>query len=237
MRPSVLAGTPATMSRGGGPEPLRPVPAHELEVAADAAARHEHRTGPRLEAPDHLARARLAASDERPRQHRAAHADDVAVLDQQLVHAVAEGELHEPPFGSRAHAALERLDDRRAGAPGQVEARHRVTVRERIAAAALGPAGARQHAQPQRAQPIALLDRRELDVGAREPPRVLILGPVEAGAPQPVRPGQLERVVDPRPCAAPASRRRTGRRATRTPARRVMPRAPARAAARACRRR
>ena len=105
------------------------------------------------------------------------------MLDEQLVDAVAEGELHEPALGGRAHAALERLDDGRAGAPGQVEARHRVAVRQRIAAAALGPAGARQHAEPERAQPVALLDRRELDVGPREPPRMLILGTVELALP------------------------------------------------------
>ena len=51
---------------------------------------------------------------------------------------------------------------------------------------------------PSERSQIALLDRRELDVGAREPPGVLVLGPVEAGASQPVRPGQLKRVMDPR---------------------------------------
>ena len=66
-----------------------------------------------------------------------------------------------------------------------------------VAAAALGPARVGQHAHAQPAQPVALLARGELHVGTRPAPRPLVLGTVEAGAAEPVLPGELERVLDP----------------------------------------
>ena len=90
------------------------------------------------------------------------------------------------------------------GAPGDVEARDRVAVPVGAVAAALGPADDREEPQPLRVQPGALLAGGELDVG---------LGPAarprrpRAGrtrrVPEPVLPGELERVLDAASAAAP----------------------------------
>ena len=181
------------------PEPLRPVAAYKLDVAADAAAGNQHRGATRLEAADHLTRALLPAGHERACEHRAIHAGHAPALDEQFIDAVTEGELHQAALGRLTDPALKRLDDRRAGPPGQMEARNRVSVTERIAAAAFGPTGAREHAKPERPQPIPFLDGGELDVRPREPPRLLVLGSIKLRAAQPVRPGELERVVDASP--------------------------------------
>ena len=120
-------------------QPLRPVAPYQLEVAADATARHQYGRPARFEAPDHLARALLAALHQRACQHGPVHADHAAVLNGQFVGTVAKGELHQSALGSLAHLALERLEDRGARAPGQMEARDRVAVR---------PARVRRRAPP-----------------------------------------------------------------------------------------
>ena len=58
-------------------------------------------------------------------QHRTAHADHRAVGDDQLVDLVPVRERH---LGVVAQPPREDLDDRGAGAPGDVEPRHRVAV-------------------------------------------------------------------------------------------------------------
>ena len=68
------------------------------------------------------------------------------------------------------------------GAPGDVEARHRVAVPDRAVAAALGPADHREEAHALRVQPGALLAGGEVDVGLGPAPRPVVLGAVEAGA-------------------------------------------------------
>ena len=85
------------------------------------------------------------------------------------------------------------------GAPGEVEARHRVAVADRQVAAALGPAdvGHELHAHP--GQPRALLAGGEVDVRLGPAPRPLVLVAVEARGAQPVLPGELVRVLDAQP--------------------------------------
>ena len=103
----------------------------------------------------------------------------------------------------RVAAASARVDERLhhpgAGAPGDVEARHRVAVPVRPQVAALGPADGRQERDAVPGQPVALLPGGELDVGARPPdrPLVLVVEPVEGGAALPVVPRQLEGVLHP----------------------------------------
>ena len=63
IRPSTWAGTPADHALGRLAEPLGPVRAHEVVVAADAAGGDDHRLRPELEVADDRARAGLPALD------------------------------------------------------------------------------------------------------------------------------------------------------------------------------
>ena len=149
-------------------------------------------------------------------------------VESQPVDAVAEAQLDQPAALGLAHAPDERLEQARAGAPGDVEARDGVAGPGRQVAAALGPAHVGQEAHALLVQPRALLARGEVDVGLGPAARPVVLGPVEAGRAEPVLPGQFARVADAASAAARGSRRRTARRTTRTPARRATPRAPGR---------
>ena len=93
----------------------------------------------------------------------------------------------------------EHLDDRRAGAPGDVEARHRVSVPACVVAASLGPAHKREGPQATVAQPAALLACREVDVRMCPLARPVVLRPVEARGAQPVLQGQLVTVANTQP--------------------------------------
>ena len=137
-----------------------------------------------------------------------------------------------------ADPAGERLDHAGPGAPGDVEAGHRVAGPVRVVAAALGPADDREAAHALRVQPGPLLPGGELDVGRGPLPRPVVLAvAVEAGGAQPVLPGQVERVVDAHPPLLGGVDEEQPAEATRTPGRRGWPRSPGRAAAPAGRRR
>ena len=130
------------------------------------------------------------ATSER-REHRAADAVDGAAGHRQRVDTVAEAQLHEPLRHAVAHARDERIDDARAGAPGDVEARHRVAVADRAVAAALGPAGVGQEADAPLAHPGALLAGGELHVGLGPARGPEVLRAIEARGALPVLPGQV----------------------------------------------
>ena len=89
---------------GRGAHALGPELAHEVVVAADAAGCHDHGRRAQLEVADDVAVARLAAPRGIRVEHRAAHADDRARLDDELVDAVAVPELDE----ARCRAGLRR---------------------------------------------------------------------------------------------------------------------------------
>ena len=148
--------------RGGLPSRCGPVAAHELVVAADAAGGDDHGLRVELELADRVARARLPARARALGASTSPRTPSTAPpRDRQLVDLVAEAQLDEPARDRLAHAALERLDDARAGAPGDVEARDRVAVAGREVAAALGPADVRaRSARPARAATRASRRRR-----------------------------------------------------------------------------
>ena len=98
-----------------------------------------------------------------------------------------------------AHTTLERLDKPGARPPRQVEAGHGVAVTRRGAVAPLGPADDGEAAVPHLAQPGALLATREVDVRLRPAARPVVLIAVEAGAAEPVLPGELVRVANAHP--------------------------------------
>src|SRR5215212_8936400 len=93
----------------------------------------------------------------------------------------------------------EDVDDRRAGSPGDVEARHRVAVSACVIAAALGPADDRENLKTALAQPAALLARREVDVGVCPLPRPVVFGPVETRRAEPVLQCELVTVMNAKP--------------------------------------
>ncbi len=219
-------------------QPRRPVLAHQLVVGADPAGGDDH--GLRLAARTRRPRTRelrLPARDGARLEHMPGDPGDGAGRDGQLVDPVAEAQLDQAALLGLAHAAHERLDHAGAGAPGDVEARHRVAVAGGEIAAALGPADVRHEAHALRVQPRALLAGGEVDVGLGPAARPLVLGAVEPRRAQPVLPGQLARVVDPHPALLGAVDEEQARRTTRTPARRATPRAPGRAGSPGARRR
>src|SRR5690606_15289901 len=119
-------------------QPLRPVLAHQIVVAADTAAGHDHGGGLERELALDVAVAGLAALGVIGRQDRAAGPDHGAVAHDELVHPVPELELDQALLDPRAHGFDERLEDGRPGTPDDVEARDGVAVPGRRVAAALG---------------------------------------------------------------------------------------------------
>ena len=95
-----------------------------------------------------------------------------------------------------AHAPLERFEHAGTGAPGQMEARHRIAVAMREAAAALGPADDREPAHAHRVQPWPHLAGGEIDEGLGDLARPEILGPVELRRAHPVLQRQRAAVAD-----------------------------------------
>ncbi len=179
-------------------EALGPVAADDVVVRADAAAGDDDGLGGEFELADGVAVGGDAAGRGVLGQDRAAHAAGGAVLDDQVVDAVAVVEGEQAVAGGLPGVPDERFDDAGAGAPGDVEAGHGVAVPVRGEVAALGPADGGQEGDAVPVEPGPLLPRRELDVGARPAhgPGVLVVEPVEAGAAPPVAPGEVEGVLD-----------------------------------------
>ena len=174
----------------------RPQLAHEVVVAADAAAGDDGRVGGELEGSGDVAVAGFSAAGGVGGEDGAARPGDGSVGDGEGIHAVAEEQGDEPVGDTLAHDLLERLDNAGAGAPGDVEARHRVAVAVGGVAPALCPADNGKESHAALAQPGALLAGGELQVGLGPLPRPVILVAVEAGAAEPVLPGELEAVLD-----------------------------------------
>ena len=141
------------------------------------------------------------------REHHAAHPGDRTVGAHELVDPVARPVEHPPGRDVLAHLALERRDDAGAGAPRDVEARHRVAVPAAGAVAALGPPDDGEERDAELLEPGPLLAGRPLDVRAAPPaPPVVGAGAavgrgeaVPAGGALPVLPGELEGVGDAHP--------------------------------------
>ena len=157
--------------------------AHQLDVAADAAAGDDHGVG----AAARSCRRRRGWRRRRGRSRRAPGScpltpSTAPAVTVQRVDAVAEAQV----CARGSHTPLERLDHARPGAPGDVEARDRVAVADRAVAAALGPADVRHPLHAHRRQPRALLAGREVDVGFA--PSAAASGP--AGRSKPAVPSQ-----------------------------------------------
>ena len=188
--------------RGGRAEPDRPVPPDQIVVGADPARGDQDHRSVQFELPYLGTGAASAPGRGAGLQDRPAYSVHAAAGGGQIVDAVPEPELDaagrcrgpDPSFEGRHHAW--------PGAPGDVEAGHRVAVPVGQVAAALGPADHREPAHPQRVQPGPLLRRREIDVRLGPPVRPVVLAggvidpAVKAGAAEPVLPGQRVGVLD-----------------------------------------
>ena len=199
IRPSTCAGTPESIFAGGSPSrsghfsrtrswlpPMPPV------VTTTAWARSSNSpASSRLVSSPAVGRAR--------RQQLAAHAGDGAAA-RRPARRRGGGSAARPAARDRlAHPALERRHHAGAGAPGDVEARHRVAVAVGVVAAALGPARVGDPAHALAVQPRALLAGAEAHVGLGPLARPLVLGPVEGRGAHPVLQRQLVGVLDAHP--------------------------------------
>lgn len=165
-------------------------------VGADAPGGDDDGRRVELEVTDGAARDVLSAPRGRGRADGASHAVDGAAGEGEPLDPVPEADGDASAVDGLAQPAHERLEDRRPGAPDDVEAGHGVPGSGRPVAAPLGPADDREEPQPERAQPGPLLPRRELDVGAGPAPGPVVLRPVEPGGGLPVLPGEVEGVAD-----------------------------------------
>jgi hypothetical protein len=191
-----VGGHARDQGRGRRAEPRGPELADQIVVPADAARGDDRRARLDLERADDVARGHGAPGRPGCREDLAGRTRDGTVAGGERGHAVA-GEDRQAPRGLRLlQGTLERADERRPGAPHDVEARDRVARPVGRVAAALGPAHHREEPDPELAQPRALLTGRERDVRLRPPagPRVLLA--VEAGGPEPVLLREGERVAD-----------------------------------------
>ena len=180
-------------------EPRRPGIAHQVVVAADAAGSDDDRLRAQLEAPRCSPGAWRAPRRVARLQHGACDALDDAVRHDELIDPVPEPELEAARPGRRAHPLLERLDDARPGAPGDVEPWHGVAGAGGEGAATFGPADDGRDAVAHLAQPGLLLAGGPLDVRPRPLPGQFVLRPVEPRGAQPVLPRQLQVIADPQP--------------------------------------
>ena len=225
-----VRGHAAEQLFGHPAHPLRPVLAHQVVVAADAATGDDHRLCAEIRSrrrcfvttPRRAARRRL--------QHRAAHADRGAVLDDQLVDAMP---VREPDLRVAEQPAREDRRRSRARSPGDVEPRHRVAVSARVVATTLGPARrAGRSAGRVRAASCASHPPRSR---RKRAPTAAASGPPGGRSRRcPASPAAPARGCRGCPAAAVRGcRRRTARRTTSTPGHRCCWRSPGRRSARA----
>ena len=177
--------------------PLGPCRADQLVVAADAAGGHDDRGGSQVEAIDDVPVGGGAALGRIRGENRTANADDGALFDDELVHPVAEADVDESCCDTLAKLLLERRDDARTRAPGDVEAWHGVAMTGRGVAAALGPADDGEEANASLTQPGAFLGRGEPQVGLGPLARPIVLLAVESRGAEPVLPREFEAVLHP----------------------------------------
>ena len=180
-------------------ETFRPVLPHQIVIAADAAGGDDHGLRAQAEIAGDFSRRTLAALDAVRLEDRAADAVDGAVGDAERIDAVAEFEGQAAAGLRLARPPLERLDDAGAGAPGDMEPRHRIAVAHRVIAAALGPADHRENPVAHRPQPVALFAGRERHIGFRPAPRPEVLVAVEARRTHPVLQREVKTVLDAEP--------------------------------------
>jgi hypothetical protein len=178
---------------------LRPVLPDQIVIAADAAGGDDHGLGAQRKIADDFARAAFAPRDVIGLKNRTRDPIDRAAGDRERIDAVAELEGQMAARLRIARAPLEWLDDAGAGAPGDMEPRHRIALAHRIIAAALGPADHRENTVTHRAQSAALFAGREGDVSFRPAPRPKVFIAVKPRRAHPVLQRELKTVPDAEP--------------------------------------
>ena len=231
MRPSTWSGTPQIMRLRRLAQPLGPALAHQVEVAADAAGGDDRRPAPSARSRRRPLRelARRARPRSAPGSRRARRRPRPPWWCSSLTRWRKRSDTS-PCFAPSRTRRDERRDDAGPRAPGDVEARHRVAVLGGQVAAALGPADDRETS----ARPWHAARRASRRPRRRHRPRPSLRGQwsscaIEAGRAHPVLQREVVGVADAHAPLLGASRRRTGRRTTRTPARPATARPPGRA--------
>ncbi len=224
MRPSTWAGTPETRKSGSLPRRSGQFFRTRSMVAADAARGHEDRL--RLAARRRpWRRGTLAgtAGDRCRLEDIALHpVDDAACRRQAVRRGGGSGSETRPRAAAARTLTHEGRDEARPGAPGHMEARHRIAVAGGEPAAPLRPTDEGEPAHPALVQPGTLLAMGEVHIGLGPAPRPVVLGPVEAGGALPVLPGEVETVADAHPPLLGTIDEEQPAEATRTPGRRVF---------------
>ncbi len=190
---------PGQHRRRGAAVPFRPVLAYQVVVAPDAAAGHDGGAGAHLEVARRGAVARGAPLGVVGGEDGPACADNGTILDHEFINPVPEREGDEAGLDPGAHPADERREHSGPGAPGDVEARHRITVLHGGVPAAFSPADDGEELHALLSQPGSLLAGREVEVRLCPQSWPVILLTVEAGGPEPVLARQVERVLHTHP--------------------------------------
>ena len=141
----------------------RPARADQLVVRADPAGGDDDGLRAHLERVHDVPRRRHAASGPVRPEHVTAHPGDPPVGHDQARDPVTEADVGQAARARVEQRAHEGLEDPRPGAPGDVEARHRVAVPARGVPASLGPLDEREPAHALAVQPRAHLACREVD--------------------------------------------------------------------------
>src|SRR5829696_4201827 len=181
------------------PEPLWPVLAHEILVAADATRADDHRLRPQRELTGDRTRAGPPTSDVARLKDLTVDAVDHAVGRVQPGHPMPEAQGNEALCLGLAHAPDERLQDTGTGPPHDVEPRYGVTVSGCPVAPAFGPAHDGKKPHTLLAEPGALLRRGEVHIGFCPLPGPVVLLPVEACRTHPVLEREVVRILHPKP--------------------------------------
>src|SRR5699024_6948098 len=158
---------------------LGPVLPDQVVVATDPTGSDDHCLRAELELTDRVAATGQTTLDVAGGQDRAAYTLHRAGGDHEFVDPVPKTQIDRAAFGRRTHPTLERLDQTRAGTPGDVEARHGVAVPVGQVTAAFGPADHGKDLQPHVPQPGVLLPGGEVHVGLGPLAWPGVLGPVE----------------------------------------------------------
>src|SRR6516165_1257960 len=151
------------------------------------------------EVTNNLSRTALSPLDLVGLEDRTADAVDDAICAQQRIDSVAEFEDEPAVRRGFVRPPLERLDNARARAPGDVKTWHRIAMAHRVVTATLGPADHREQPMAHGPQPGAFLAGRKAYIGLRPTPRPEILVAVEACRSDPVLECQVVTVLDAEP--------------------------------------
>ena len=159
----------------------RPVPANQIEIAADPAGRDDDLIASNVEIRRHIAIGLRAARGIVGGQDVASHPCHPVVRYIQPGHPVPKPKGDLARLFGLQHPVHKGFQHPRPGPPCDVKARHGIAMPMRQPAAPFGPADHWEPAHPQIMQPAPHLSCCEIKIGLGPVPRPVILRPVELG--------------------------------------------------------